>query len=83
MLAVLLVPVLGLRPLAVQKSVGIAVRANNAIRPALFCQVVNRGLFVGEHFEEFEDVKFVVDGGWSVGHAVFLAVIYTGNALKS
>ena len=52
----------------------VAARTFDAVGPALGCQVVDRGLFVREFFEECEDVEVfcvvAIDGGLAVGHAV-------------
>ena len=54
--------------------VGFAMRADYAVWPAFGFEEVNRGLFIGELFEEFKgaEVAFVVavDGGLLFGHAV-------------
>jgi len=63
--------------------VGVTVRADYTIWPALCFEIVDCGLFVGEQLEEFEDVEIVVvDGGIVVRHAVLLVVIYTGDTPK-
>ena len=58
---------------------GIAAGADDAVGPAFGFEEVNRGLFVGKFFEEFEgaEVAFVVvvDGGSVVGHVAFLGLV--------
>ena len=58
--------------------VGFAVGADYTIGPAFGFEEVNRGLFVGVSLEEFKDTDVVfvvvVDGGWVVGHVVFLGL---------
>ena len=50
-------------------------RANDAVGPAFGFEEVNRGLFVGELFEELKEAEvafvIVVDGDWVVGYVVF------------
>lgn len=58
--------------------VGFAARADYAVWPAFGFEVVDRGLFCGEFFEEFKgaDVSFVVvvDGVWVFGHVVLICL---------
>lgn len=54
--------------------VGPATRTDYAVGPTFGFEEVNRGLFVGELFEEFKGAEeafdVVVDGGSVVGHVV-------------
>lgn len=58
--------------------VGLAVWADYAVGPTFGFEEVNRGLFIGEFFEEFKgaEIAFVVavDGGFVVGHAVSICL---------